>query len=127
MLPLCQNLSGNTPLGPTTLLRGTDLLRQVAGWMALLQGEDLEVMVAVMRSALGVILNAAVYRCRMHAQQRTADDGFDELEAVSRAAAWACTGRARSAPLGARIRTWHHSDPSQIIMVEALRQSKGLQ
>ncbi|WP_420036035.1 glycosyltransferase [Streptomyces sp. cg28] len=71
------------PLGPTTLLTRTDLVR-AAPMGGLVQGEDY-CSLAVTCLAPGIVLPVPVYRYRKHPGQMTAQDTYDELEARSRA------------------------------------------
>ena len=76
------------PLGPTSLLVETNLLKRIGGWMGLSQGEDLGMMMAVTCTAPGVLIDAYVYHYRMHGGQMTKSTWFDELELLSRTCAW---------------------------------------
>ncbi|WP_327359089.1 glycosyltransferase [Streptomyces sp. NBC_01304] len=71
------------PLGPTTLLARTDLVR-AAPMGGLVQGEDYCTL-AVTCLAPGIVLPVPVYRYRKHAGQMTAQDSYAELEARARA------------------------------------------
>ena len=77
------------PLGPTTLLVESNLLKSVGGWMGLPQGEDIGMMIAVTSTAPGIIVDFYVYHIRIHPGQMTKTTWFDELELLSRNAAWA--------------------------------------
>lgn len=70
------------PLGPTTLLARTDLVR-AAPMGGLVQGEDYCAL-AVTCLSPGVVLPVPVYRYRKHPGQMTAQDSYDELEARAR-------------------------------------------
>jgi glycosyltransferase involved in cell wall biosynthesis len=76
------------PLGPTSLLVETNLLKRIGGWMGLSQGEDLGMMMAVTCTAPGVLIDACVYHYRMHGNQITKSPWFDDLELLSRTCAW---------------------------------------
>ena len=78
----------NIPLGPTTLLVDVNLLRSIGGWMGLPQGEDIGMMMAVTSSAPGIIIDSYVYHIRLHPGQMTKTAWFEELELLSRKAAW---------------------------------------
>ena len=78
----------NIPLGPTSLLVDTNLLKRVGGWMGLSQGEDLGMMMAVTCTAPGVLIDACVYHYRVHGNQMTKSPWFDDLELLSRTCAW---------------------------------------
>jgi len=78
----------NIPLGPTSLLVETNLLKRVGGWMGLSQGEDLGMMMAVTCTAPGILIDSCVYYYRMHGNQMTKSHWFDELEILSRTCAW---------------------------------------
>jgi glycosyltransferase involved in cell wall biosynthesis len=76
------------PLGPTSLLVETNLLKRVGGWMGLSQGEDLGMMMAVTCTAPGILIDSCVYHYRMHGNQMTKSAWFDDLELLSRTCAW---------------------------------------
>jgi glycosyltransferase involved in cell wall biosynthesis len=78
----------NIPLGPTSLLVETNLLKRVGGWMGLSQGEDLGMMMAVTCTAPGILIDSCVYHYRMHGNQMTKSAWFDDLELLSRTCAW---------------------------------------
>jgi hypothetical protein len=78
----------NIPLGPTSLLVETNLLKRVGGWMGLSQGEDLGMMMAVTCTAPGILIDSCVYQYRMHGNQMTKSPWFDDLELLSRTCAW---------------------------------------
>jgi hypothetical protein len=61
----------------------------VGGWMGLPQGEDIGMMIAVTSTAPGIIVDSYVYHIRIHPGQMTKTTWFDELELLSRNAAWA--------------------------------------
>jgi hypothetical protein len=75
------------PLGPTTVLARTDLVR-AAPMGGLVQGEDFMAVVGVTTLAAGVLLPTPVYRYRKHPGQMTAQHGFDRLEPAAREHAW---------------------------------------
>ncbi|WP_164784881.1 glycosyltransferase family 2 protein [Streptomyces griseoviridis] len=70
------------PLGPTTLLARTDLVR-AAPMGGLVQGEDYCAL-AITCLAPGILLPVPVYRYRKHAAQMTSQDSYDELEGKAR-------------------------------------------
>ncbi|MCZ1006844.1 glycosyltransferase family 2 protein [Streptomyces lydicus] len=70
------------PLGPTTLLARTDLVR-AAPMGGLIQGEDY-CSLAVTSLAPGIVLPVPVYQYRKHAGQMTAQDSYDQLETKAR-------------------------------------------
>ena len=76
------------PLGPTTLLVQSALLKRVGGWMGLSQGEDIGMMIAVTSTAPGVLIPEYVYHIRLHVGQMTKTTWFDDLELLSRRSAW---------------------------------------
>ena len=76
------------PLGPTTLLVETNLLKRAGGWMGLSQGEDIGMMIAVTCMAPGVLIDDFVYHIRLHGGQMTKASWFDDLELLSRRCAW---------------------------------------
>lgn len=87
------------PLGPTTLLARTDLVR-AAPMGGLIQGEDYCAL-AITCLAPGILLPVPVYRYRKHAGQMTAQDSYDQLEAQARVFAhrYGLSLRAASLPL----------------------------
>lgn len=72
------------PIGPTTLLVRTDLLRRVGGWHGLPQAEDFGMALAVTGAAPGYVLDDVVYLYRRHGGQMTTHPRFDELESLVR-------------------------------------------
>lgn len=70
------------PLGPTTILARTELVRAVP-MGGLIQGEDYCAL-AVTCLAPGILLPVPVYRYRKHSGQMTAQDSYDTLEAQVR-------------------------------------------
>lgn len=72
------------PLGPTTLLVETSLMRSVGGWQGLPQGEDFGFVMAVSSVAAGVMLDEIVYLYRKHEEQMTKAVGFDLMEPLIR-------------------------------------------
>lgn len=92
---------GDVPLGPTTLLVRTTLLRAVGGWQGLPQAEDLGMAVAVTSQAPGILLDDVVYLYRKHPGMIRRSPGFDRLEAVALATAHErgrCIDAVRSGP-----------------------------
>ncbi|MFE4017982.1 glycosyltransferase family 2 protein [Streptomyces sp. NPDC059101] len=75
------------PIGPTTILARTDLVR-AAPMGGLVQGEDYMAAVGVTNLAPGILLPQPVYRYRKHSGQLTAQRGYDQLEATARDHAW---------------------------------------
>ncbi|MGW0312658.1 glycosyltransferase [Streptomyces flavidovirens] len=74
------------PIGPTTILARTDLVR-AAPMGGLVQGEDY-CAIGVTNLAPGILLPVPVYRYRKHAGQMTAQAGYEQLEAAAREHAW---------------------------------------
>ncbi|MFF7337355.1 glycosyltransferase family 2 protein [Streptomyces sp. NPDC008163] len=74
------------PIGPTTILARTDLVR-AAPMGGLVQGEDYCAL-AVTCLAPGVVLPVSVYRYRKHSGQMTAQLGYGQLESAAREHAW---------------------------------------
>lgn len=72
------------PLGPTTLLMETELLRCVGGWQGLPQAEDLGMTLAVTAATPGLMLADAVYAYRAHPHQMTVGRDFQQLEPLVR-------------------------------------------
>ena len=91
------------PLGTTTLLARTDLVRG-APMGGLVQGEDYCAL-AVTCLAPGIVLPVPVYRYRKHAGQMTAQDSYDQLEARARAFAHRFGVSLRAASLSLREST----------------------
>ncbi|WP_405595455.1 glycosyltransferase family 2 protein [Streptomyces sp. NBC_01092] len=75
------------PIGPTTILARTDLVR-AAPMGGLVQGEDYVAALGVTSLAPGILLPVPVYRYRKHAGQMTRQDDYDALEASARRHAW---------------------------------------
>ncbi|WP_079125841.1 glycosyltransferase family 2 protein [Streptomyces sp. ERV7] len=72
------------PIGPTTLLARTRLVRAAGGMGGLVQGEDYCAAVTATCLAPGVLLPVPVYRYRKHPGQMTQGSGYDELELAAR-------------------------------------------
>ncbi len=72
------------PVGPTTLLVETELLRRVGGWQGLPQAEDLGMVLSVTARTAGIMLDAVVYAYRKHAHQMTTSKEFGQLEPLVR-------------------------------------------
>ncbi|MFJ9979334.1 glycosyltransferase family 2 protein [Streptomyces cyaneofuscatus] len=87
--------SDTIPLGPTTILARTELVR-AAPMGGLVQGEDY-CSLAVTCLAPGIVLPLPVYRYRKHAGQMTAQHGYDQLESAAREHAWQYGHALRSA------------------------------
>ncbi|MFI5743550.1 glycosyltransferase family 2 protein [Streptomyces anulatus] len=83
------------PLGPTTILARTELVR-AAPMGGLVQGEDY-CSLAVTCLAPGILLPVPVYRYRKHPGQMTAQHGYDQLETAARTHAWQYGNALRSA------------------------------
>ncbi|MEU2874097.1 glycosyltransferase [Streptomyces olivoreticuli] len=79
--------SGTIPIGPTTILARTDLVR-AAPMGGLVQGEDYCAAVGVTCLAPGVLLPVPVYRYRKHAGQMTQQESYDQMEGAARRHAW---------------------------------------
>ncbi|AZS76220.1 glycosyltransferase [Streptomyces lydicus] len=60
------------PIGPTTLMARTEIVRASGGYAALPQGEDYAYLVGVTGAARGALLPTVVYHYRKHAEQMTA-------------------------------------------------------
>lgn len=75
------------PVGPTTILARTDLVR-AAPMGGLVQGEDYMAAIGVTCLASGVLLPVPVYRYRKHPGQMTRQDTYDVLEPAARRHAW---------------------------------------
>lgn len=88
------------PLGPTTLLARTDLVR-AAPMGGLVQGEDYCAL-AITCLAPGILLPVPVYRYRKHAGQMTAQNSYDQLEAKARVFAHRFGASLRAASLSLR-------------------------
>ncbi len=84
------------PIGPTTILARTDLMR-AAPMGGLVQGEDYCTAVGITTLAPGILLPVPVYRYRKHPGQLTAQPGYDELESAAREHAWQYGRSLRSA------------------------------
>ena len=72
------------PVGPTTLLVETGLLRRVGGWQGLPQAEDLGMVLSVTARTVGIMLDTVVYAYRKHAHQMTVSKEFGQLEPLVR-------------------------------------------
>lgn len=72
------------PVGPTTLLVETELLRRVGGWQGLPQAEDLGMVLSVTARTTGIMLDTVVYAYRKHAHQMTTSEEFGQLEPLVR-------------------------------------------
>ncbi|WP_251828797.1 glycosyltransferase [Streptomyces sp. ATCC 21386] len=88
------------PIGPTTILARTDLVR-AAPMGGLVQGEDYMAAIGVTCLAPGILLPVPVYRYRKHPGQMTRQDGYDVLEPGARRHAWNY-GRSLRATLSGR-------------------------
>ncbi|MEV8289656.1 glycosyltransferase family 2 protein [Streptomyces niveus] len=84
------------PIGPTTILARTDLVR-AAPMGGLVQGEDYMTAIGVTSLAPGILLRLPVYRYRKHPGQMTTQPGYDELESAAREHAWQYGSSLRSA------------------------------
>jgi hypothetical protein len=88
------------PIGPTTILARTDLMR-AAPMGGLVQGEDYMAAIGVTSLAPGILLPVPVYRYRKHPGQMTRQTSYDDLEPRARQHAWHY-GRSLRTVLGAR-------------------------
>ncbi|WP_432141200.1 glycosyltransferase family 2 protein [Streptomyces sp. bgisy084] len=79
--------SDTIPLGPTTILARTELVR-AAPMGGLVQGEDYMAAIGVTSLAPGILLPVPVYRYRKHPGQMTKQTTYDQLEAAAREHAW---------------------------------------
>ncbi|MFE5934223.1 glycosyltransferase family 2 protein [Streptomyces sp. NPDC056470] len=84
------------PIGPTTILGRTDLVR-AAPMGGLVQGEDYMAAVGVTSLAPGILLRLPVYQYRKHPGQMTRQPSYDVLEAAAREHAWQYGRSLRSA------------------------------
>ncbi|BAU88016.1 glycosyl transferase family protein [Streptomyces laurentii] len=73
-----------TPIGPTTILARTRLVRVAGGMGGLVQGEDYMAAVGTTALAPGVLLPLPVYKYRQHEGQMTRGARYDELELAAR-------------------------------------------
>jgi hypothetical protein len=76
------------PIGPTTLLARTDVIRGSGGYAALPQGEDYAYLVGVTSVARGALLPTVVYHYRKHSEQMTAHPSYPAMESRARVFAW---------------------------------------
>lgn len=76
------------PLGPTTLLARTNLVRAAGGYAALPQGEDYAYLIGVTGQARGALLPEVVYHYRKHPSQMTAHPSYPAMEKRAREFAW---------------------------------------
>ncbi|MFI1183588.1 glycosyltransferase family 2 protein [Streptomyces sp. NPDC020799] len=76
------------PIGPTTLLARTEIVRASGGYAALPQGEDYAYLVGVTGAARGALLPTIVYHYRKHAEQMTAQPEYPAMELQARRFAW---------------------------------------
>lgn len=76
------------PIGPTTLLARTGIVRASGGYAALPQGEDYAYLVGVTGAARGALLPTVVYHYRKHAEQMTAQPEYPVMELQARRFAW---------------------------------------
>ncbi|MFJ4203462.1 glycosyltransferase [Streptomyces sviceus] len=95
-----KNPEDTIPIGPTTILARTDLVR-AAPMGGLVQGEDYMTAIGVTCLAPGIMLPVPVYRYRKHPGQMTRQDSYDVLEARARRHAWHY-GRSLRAALSTR-------------------------
>lgn len=91
-----QSPADTIPIGPTTILARTELVR-AAPMGGLVQGEDYMSAVGITSLAPGIMLPQTVYRYRKHAGQMTAQHGHSQLEAAAREHAWQYGRALRSA------------------------------
>ncbi|MFI8103429.1 glycosyltransferase family 2 protein [Streptomyces sp. NPDC086023] len=90
------------PIGPTTILARTRLVRAAGGMGGLVQGEDYMAAVGVTNLAPGVLLPLPVYKYRKHEGQMTQGEQYDELELAARQHAHAYGHALRNAFVAAR-------------------------
>ncbi|QFX85990.1 glycosyltransferase [Streptomyces sp. SYP-A7193] len=76
------------PIGPTTLLARTAIVRASGGYAALPQGEDYAYLVGVTGAARGALLPTVVYHYGKHAEQMTAQPEYPVMELQARRFAW---------------------------------------
>lgn len=76
------------PIGPTTLLARTEIVRASGGYAALPQGEDYAYLVGVTGAARGALLPTVVYHYRKHSEQMTAQPEYPAMELQARRFAW---------------------------------------
>ncbi|MDW4910675.1 glycosyltransferase family 2 protein [Streptomyces sp. ADMS] len=76
------------PIGPTTLLARTAIVRASGGYAALPQGEDYAYFVGVTGAARGALLPTVVYHYRKHSEQMTAQPEYPAMELQARRFAW---------------------------------------
>ncbi len=79
--------SDTIPIGPTTILARTDLVR-AAPMGGLVQGEDYLAAIGVTCLAPGILLPVPVYRYRKHPGQMTRQESYEVLESAARRHAW---------------------------------------
>lgn len=72
------------PIGPTTLLGRTDIVRGTGGYSALPQGEDYSYLIGVTGMAHGALIPAVVYHYRKHPGQMTSESTYPLLESRAR-------------------------------------------
>ncbi|MFE0055298.1 glycosyltransferase family 2 protein [Streptomyces sp. NPDC059003] len=82
------NPDATIPIGPTTLLARTDLIRGSGGYAALPQGEDYAYLVGITGTASGALLPTVVYHYRKHPEQMTAQPSYPAMESRARQFAW---------------------------------------
>ncbi|MFF3372093.1 glycosyltransferase family 2 protein [Streptomyces sp. NPDC002680] len=82
-----KNPEDTIPLGPTTILARTDLVR-AAPMGGLVQGEDYMSAIGVTCLAPGLLLPVPVYRYRKRPGQMTRQDTYNALEPAARQHAW---------------------------------------
>ncbi|WP_329222579.1 glycosyltransferase family A protein [Streptomyces microflavus] len=82
------NPEATIPIGPTTLLARTDLIRASGGYAALPQGEDYAYLVGITGTASGALLPTVVYHYRKHPEQMTAQPSYPAMESRARQFAW---------------------------------------
>ncbi|MGD3109328.1 glycosyltransferase family 2 protein [Streptomyces sp. YGL11-2] len=82
------NPNSTIPIGPTTLLARTEIVRASGGYAALPQGEDYVYLIGVTGAARGALLPTVVYHYRKHAEQMTAQPEYPAMELQARRFAW---------------------------------------
>ncbi|WEH20398.1 glycosyltransferase [Streptomyces sp. VNUA24] len=88
------------PIGPTTLLARTNLIRGSGGYAALPQGEDYAYLVGITGTAHGALIPTVVYHYRKHPEQMTAHPSYPILESRARRFAYS-QGKHLAAKYGA--------------------------
>lgn len=77
-----------TPFGHQAMLMRTDTLRRVGGWQALVQGEDLGMLVALTGETYGSVIEDVVYWYRFHARRTMTTPEHIRDDEFYRTVAW---------------------------------------